>query len=414
MKLISDILRFFKPGKISDSHNVVEGKPKVIREEMVAPDEGRSLPVEGNGAFDVIVVGVSYYQEALRSILGDTSGQAVRMLVPAEIIPDDENPFDAYAVRIEIDRKLVGHLSKRNAREWRSKMISENLSGATTCAARIVWDRGAKKEGSYGVWLDVDLTLPDSKPDPSYPLRAGQPGHIEFLVHRLNRFELSNCSVGDEVNLWVADEAKEVFIYKRGCDFGEGKIGICPNAFFKVISSSPGCEARIAGIYDGGCRIDCRLMSKEEMAEREKEYKAAEKKRLRQLRRDLTSPVEYSSIDSDIYRCFISNKTGMCEKIGTWEQFGKVEERIAKVCQENNGKYYKSQAKTARFAIVFDPSARTNSNVTTLKEKGYKVTTFEKALEYFALTSMWDCGRLAKAENEHKKFMYEETFGEPS
>ena len=133
---------------------------------------------------------------------------------------------------------------------------------------------------------------------------------------------------------------------------------------------------------------------------------------MQDMRRDLTSSVEYSSIDSDIYRCFISNKTGMCDEIGTWEQFDKVEERIAKLCQEKNGKYYKSQAKTAKFAIIFDPAARTYSNVTSLKEKGYKVTTFEKALEHFALTDIWNCKRLTKAENAYKKFMYEETFGD--
>jgi hypothetical protein len=414
VKLLNDVLRFFRPDKISGSLKATEDKLTAIKESVVAPVKRWSQLIKGNGTFDVVVAGVSYYQEALRSVLGDTSGRADSMLVPAEIIPDDGNSFDTYAVRIEIDGKLVGYLSRRNACEWRSKMISESLSGATTCSARIVWDRQAREEGKYGVWLDIDLTLADSKPEPSYSLPADQPNQIEFLVNRLNRFELSNCSVGDDVNLWVAEEAREVFIYRQGCDFGEGKIGICPAAFFKVISSSPGCEARIASIYEGGCRIACKLPSREEIAKREKESRAAEKKRLQELRKDLTSPVEYSSIDSDIYRCFISNKTGMCEMIGTWEQFGKVEERIAKLCQERNGKYYKSQAKAARFAIVFDPGARTYLNVTSLKEKGYKVTTFERALEYFALTSMWNCEKLTDAENDHKKFMYEETFGKLS
>ena len=408
-------MRFIKPAKtISPKTANEDERTASIKESVSRSGERGSLLSGGNGTFDVVAVGVSYYQEALRSIFGDTSGQAARMLVPAEIIPDDDNPFDAYAVRIEIGGKLVGHLSRRNAREWRSKMISESLSGATTCSARIAWDRRARKEGSYGVWLDIDLTLPDSKPDASYTLHAAQPGHIEFLVNQLNRFELLNCRVGDEVNLWVADDAREVFIYRQGCNFGEGKLGICPDAFSKVISSAPESEAKIASIYEGGCRIDCKLISKEEMAEREKEFRAAEKKRLQELRRDLTSPVEYSSIDSDIYRCFISNKTGMCEEIGTWEQFAKVEEHIAKLCQERNGKYYKSQAKTAKFAVIFAPEARTHSNVTSLKERGYKVTTFEKALEYFALTGMWNCKRLTKAENDYKKFMYEETLGERS
>ena len=143
-----------------------------------------------------------------------------------------------------------------------------------------------------------------------------------------------------------------------------------------------------------------------------KRIKAAEEKRKQEIREDLTSPFEYSAIDEDIYKCFISNKTGMCDEIGTWEQFNKVEEHIAKICQEKNGKYYKSQAKTARFAIIFDPAARTLSNVTSLRKKGYKVTAFEKALDHFGLTDIWDCKKLTIAESAYKKFMYEETFGD--
>jgi len=368
------------------------------------------------GTFDVIVVGVSFHQEALEKICGNKRGKGVEVFTQADIIPYNDNPHDAHAVRVEIDGEPVGHLSRKNAIIWRSKMITDNHSGTVTCSAKVVWDRDYDKEGSYGVWLDLDLSLSDSKPERESPdtlsASLNQSDYIEFLVNKLNRFELSHCRVGDVVNLWVADEAKEIFIYRQGTDFGEGKIGICPDAFFKVISAAPGCDARIVSIYEGGCKISCRLVSKAEMAERVKQIKAAEKKRKQEIRKDLTSSFEYSAIDEDIHKCFISNKTGMCDDIGTWEQFYKVEEQIAKICQEKNGKYYKSQAKTARFAIVFDPAARTLSNVTSLRKKGYKVTAFEKALDHFGLTDIWDCKKLTNAENAYKKFMYEEMFGD--
>lgn len=63
--------------------------------------------------------------------------------------------------------------------------------------------------------------------------------------------------------------------------------------------------------------------------------------------------------------------------------------------------------KTAKFAIIFDYSRRTYSNITSLREKGYKVTTFEKALEYFGLSHMWNVKSIEKMENEHKRFMKE-------
>jgi hypothetical protein len=337
--MLKKILDMFFKNKTNNLTKDYQGQPKTTINETgnVSHNEiGPANPV--SGAFGVIVTGVSFYQKALEKICGGRSGEGIEVIAQAKIIPYGDNPYDAYAVRIEIEDEIVGHLSRKDARKWRSKMISEGFSGAVTCPAKIVWDRGAEKAGSYGVWLDTDLTLSDSKPERNSALTvlvpANQSNHIEFPVNELNRFELSNCRVGDVVNLWVADEAKGIFIYRQGTDFGEGKIGVCPDAFFDVISAAPGCEASIASIYEGGCRIACKLISKEEMAEREKEFRAAEKKRLQELRRDLTSPVEYSSIDSDIYRCFISNKTGMSEEIGTWEQFAKVEEHIANLCQE--------------------------------------------------------------------------------
>lgn len=296
-------------------------------------------------------------------------------------------------------------------------MISENRSGEVMCLAQIVWDIGYIAEGSYGVLLDIDLSLPDSRIEQGsvgkLSVSSEQPDHIEFLVNQLNRFELSHCNVGDPVGLWDVPGTRDIFIYRQGTGFGEGKIGICPEEIYRTIRKAPGCDASIADIYEGGCKIACRLISKAEMAERLKPFKAAEKKRLQELKRDLITPLDYSVIDSDIYKCFISNQTGMCDKIGTWDQFKTIEECIARSCQENSGKYYKTKAKTAKFAIIFAPNARVYSNVTSLKEAGYKVTTFEKALEYFGLTDVWDCKEVVQHEYDLKKFIYEDTFRKP-
>jgi len=360
------------------------------------------------GRFDVIVVGVSFYQAVLENICGNRCEIGHDVFTEAEIIPYDDNPHDKNAVRVDINGETVGHLSRKNAILWRSKMISDKHSGAVKCPAKISWDQNFTEGGSYGVWLNLDLSLPNSKPEVSAknlanPISLSE-DHMEFLVSELNRLELSYCSVGDPVKLWVARDAEEIFIYRRGAGPGEGKLGICPDELFKVIAKAPGHEAKIASIYDGGCKISCRLISRSEI-------KAAEKKKRQEIRRDLTSPVKYSVIDEDIYKCFIANKTGMCDQIGTWDQFKKVEERIAQICQEKNGKYYKAQAKSAKFAIIFDPSARTLSNITKLQKKGFKVILFEKALDHFGLTGLWNCKKLTKAENDYKMNTYKEVFG---
>ena len=413
MTLLKKILNLFRRNTRSNSvkDNQAQFKPPINNN---TSNTGKA-PITF-GRFDVIVVGVSFYQTVLAKICGNRCGKGLDVFTQAEIIPDDDNPHDKNAVRVDINGETVGHLSRKNAILWRSKMISDKHSSAVKCPARISWDQNFDEGGSYGVWLNLDLSLPDSKPEVSainsaVPISWSE-DHIEFLVNELNRLELSHCSMGDPVNLWVARDSKEIFIYRRGGGPGEGKIGICPDDLFKDIAKAPGHEAKIASIYDGGCKISCRLISKAEMADRNKQIKAAERKRRQEVRKDLTSPVKYSAIDEDIYKCYIANKTGMCDEIGTWDQFKKVEERMAQICQEKNGKYYKAQTKSAKFAIIFDPAARTLSNAAKLQEKGFKVIPFEKALDHFGLTGLWDCETLTRAENDYKLNTYKAMFGD--
>lgn len=254
-----------------------------------------------NAKFWVIVAGVSFYQETLEKICCGRREEEKPLFTQGKVIPDDGNSSDAYAVRVEINHELVGHLSRTNARIWRSKMISDNHSGVVTCPAKIVWDRGAFTEGSYGVWLDLNLSLSDSKPEMN--IGANTPvsdsplaDHIKFLVNKLNRFELSHCKEGDDVNLWVAEGTREIFIYRQGTDFGEGKIGVCPDQLFETICNAPGCDAKIVSIYEGGCKIDCRLISKAEMTERIKRVK--EEKRAKQATQE-AKLVENLRVDFD-------------------------------------------------------------------------------------------------------------------
>lgn len=231
-------------------------------------------------AFDVTVVGVHYYQETLQRICDNKHEEGKVVLKQAAVVPENDNPEDANAVRVEIDGETVGHLSRRNASVWRGRAISDKSSGAVRCQAKIVWDRRYVPEGSYMVLLDMNLSLPDSKIEPGSASRAvgsGRPDHIEFLVDELNEFELSHCKVGDIVNFWDTPGKREVFIYRQGTNFGEGKIGVCPDEVRSTICAAPGCDAIIASIYEGGCRIDCRIISKAEMTERMRKAKEEEK-----------------------------------------------------------------------------------------------------------------------------------------
>jgi hypothetical protein len=233
------------------------------------------------GKFHIPVVGVTFHQETLSNICGNNREEGVPIYKQASLILENDNPEDPNAVKIDIEGKTIGHLSRRNATVWRGKMMSENRSGEVMCLAQILWDRGYIAEGSYGVLLNIDLSLPDSRVEPESAgkllVSSEQPDHIEFLVNELNRFELSHCKVGDPVGLWDVPGTREIFIYRQGTDFGEGKLGICPEEACRIIRKAPGCDASIASIYEGGCKIDCRIISKVEMTERMRRVKEEEK-----------------------------------------------------------------------------------------------------------------------------------------
>jgi len=109
-----------------------------------------------------------------------------------------------------------------------------------------------------------------------------------------------------------------------------------------------------------------------------------------------THTFEYDAIDDDIYYCFIAYKSGMCDAIGKWAQFFKVEEVLRAECEKNGGKYLKKEGKTAKFAILFNPGYRVYSVVADLREKGLKVTTFEAILRHFNWTKMFSIEQLEK------------------
>ena len=119
-----------------------------------------SVKLKGDGSFDVEVVGESHYQTALESICGPRTRDSTSKHVEAVLVLDDSNKYDPKAVRVEINGKIVGHLSREDAQTYRDKLDAMKRPGArATCAAHIVggWDRGSGDRGSYGVYLDFDL-----------------------------------------------------------------------------------------------------------------------------------------------------------------------------------------------------------------------------------------------------------------
>ncbi|OOM12054.1 hypothetical protein [Clostridium saccharobutylicum] len=144
---------------------------------------------------------------------------------------------------------------------------------------------------------------------------------------------------------------------------------------------------------------------KDIMMYRQKEMMEERKVSDERVKNDYLIPFEYDVIDDDIYKCFITGKTSNIEsEVGTISDFRKIEEKLDSICKEHGGKYYKSEAKSAKFAIIFSYYNRTESVVNSLREKGYKVTSFENLIEHFELTKIWDTKGLKERVRKQKEY----------
>jgi hypothetical protein len=116
------------------------------------------IDLPGPGTYLGDVVGESHYQDALNVICGGKTERGHHKIVKALLVCEDPNPYDSHAVRVDIEGKTVGHLSRMNARHFREELIAGGFAGITgVCSAEIVggWDRGGGDEGHYGVKLDL-------------------------------------------------------------------------------------------------------------------------------------------------------------------------------------------------------------------------------------------------------------------
>ena len=114
--------------------------------------------ISGPGDYEVDVVGESHYQDALERICDGRTDESAEKYVDAALILEDDNRHDRKAVRVDIEGRTVGYLSREFARSYRDRLKQAghpDLVGI--CKAVIVggWDRGKRGRGHFGVRLDL-------------------------------------------------------------------------------------------------------------------------------------------------------------------------------------------------------------------------------------------------------------------
>ena len=123
-----------------------------------APSPEPSGFLKGPGTFQLPIVGESHYQDELEAICGGRTEEGEDLLTEALLVLEDSNPYGPEAVRVDIDGRTVGHLSRENACEYRRRLVEAGHPRLRArCRARIRggWDRGADDRGHFGVWIDL-------------------------------------------------------------------------------------------------------------------------------------------------------------------------------------------------------------------------------------------------------------------
>ena len=241
----------------------------------------------GPGMYALDIVGESKYQKALETICGGRKDESQERIVQAMLILEDDNPYDRNAVRVDIQGKTVGYLSRENAKEYRKRIKEAGHPDISAlCSAKIVggWDRSDGDKGYFGVKLD--LPIENREPEDS----KGLPSESEFIfaIDQPNGHEISETRIGDPVDLWAPDDdPTKIRVYRLDTAVGQGRLGLVPKKYARLIASQMALqlpiETEILEISTSSCTIRCKLVSAEEV-KREKE------KEQQKLRAELDKP----------------------------------------------------------------------------------------------------------------------------
>ena len=116
--------------------------------------------IDGDGHFDLEVVGESHYQRHLRVLSERYSKKGNDRELIARLHYENTNPHDRKAIRVVIDGGTVGYLTRKDARLFRKRVEKVRPEGLIiSCDAEIIGGKrvGFFKKTDYGVWLDLPI-----------------------------------------------------------------------------------------------------------------------------------------------------------------------------------------------------------------------------------------------------------------
>lgn len=161
----------------------------------------RAMPTyahwESTGSFRIAAVGTSFYRSEIASIAQNPDNARALVICVAYLVPDNQNAHDAHAVKVVVEGRTVGYLSRDFAKCYRS-YISDLPDHIHHISAIAAITNGVKtSDETYEYTIEIDI--PDS-----LKLYA----RTEPLSNKPNRLSgyapLEQCSDGSYVvKVWV-------------------------------------------------------------------------------------------------------------------------------------------------------------------------------------------------------------------
>ncbi len=112
--------------------------------------------IRGDGMFAVKVVGESYHESSLRDVFGPVTLELKEIERGATLVLENTNPHDPNAVRVEVEGRHVGHLSRDDAVIFRKRYAPAGVDGTSfRCDAMLIGGRARN-----GVRIGVELDIP--------------------------------------------------------------------------------------------------------------------------------------------------------------------------------------------------------------------------------------------------------------
>lgn len=79
-------------------------------------------------------------------------------LLKAQLVPESDNPYDVNAVRIEIEDRAIGYLTREQAQSFRQRLSANALTDQITTCNAIIVDKSTQdaQQQCYDVKLDIE------------------------------------------------------------------------------------------------------------------------------------------------------------------------------------------------------------------------------------------------------------------